>query len=213
MLRVVVSTSASARLRAARHFLQQLPPATETLILGATRGAADDLVRGVAREAGATFGLTRFSLTELAAKAASVATADRRAPATRSAADAVAARAVFDAMAAGELEYFTPVAAMPGFSRAVARTAHELRLGRISTGDLSDRDPASTDIARLLSRIESQFGEAAVNDRAALFSVARAAIASGQTPWAQRPIVLLDVPVDSVVERQFVAALVRQSPS
>src|SRR5437870_7877994 len=45
-------------------------PAAEAVIIGASRGAADDLARRVARQAGATFGLTRFSLTELAARAA-----------------------------------------------------------------------------------------------------------------------------------------------
>src|SRR5690349_22586005 len=103
MLRVVLSTSAAARLDAARAFLRQFPPATEALIVGATRGAADDLVRAVARDAGATFGLTRFSFTELAARAAAGASSERRAPATQAGAEAVAARAVFDAVAAGEL--------------------------------------------------------------------------------------------------------------
>ena len=64
-MRVIASSSAAARLDAARAFLAGRPPASELVIVGASRGAADDLARAVARRAGSTFGLTRFSLTEL----------------------------------------------------------------------------------------------------------------------------------------------------
>src|SRR3989442_7153409 len=104
MLRVITSTSAAARLTAARHFLEHRPPAAEVVIVGASRGAADDLARSLARRAGATFGLTRFSLTELAARAAATrVAAARRLPGSQAGAEAVAARAVFDALAAGQL--------------------------------------------------------------------------------------------------------------
>src|SRR6185436_4725695 len=141
MLRAVISTSAAVRLDAARQFLERLPPAAEVVIVGATRGAADDFVRTIARRTGATFGLSRFGLTELAARAAgSLLAGARRAPATQGGAEAVAARAVFDAVTAGELEYFTPVASMPGFPKALARTIHELRLAGIGPGTLGARD-------------------------------------------------------------------------
>src|SRR5581483_3223217 len=67
MLQVIVSTSAAARLAAATEFLSKQPKAAEVAIIGASRGAADDLARAVARRAGATFGIARFSLTQLAA--------------------------------------------------------------------------------------------------------------------------------------------------
>ena len=212
MIRVVTSTSAAARLTAARTFLQQLPVAAEALVIGATRGAADDFVRSIAREAGATFGLSRFSLTQLAARAAAMgAVHGRHAPATHAGAEAVAARAVFDGI--GELTYFTPVASMPGFSRALARTVHELRLAGIDASALAGRDAATADIGRLLARIEGEFGRAGVDDRAALFRLATAAVAAGQAPWASVPLVLLDVPLDAAVERDFIAALAARSPS
>ena len=214
MLRVVTSTSAAARLTAARAFLQQLPPATEALVIGATRGAADDFVRTIARETGATFGLTRFSLTELAARAAAAGVGHaRRAPATHAGAEAVAARAVFDSIAAGELTYFTPVASMPGFSKALARTVHELRLAGINATQLAGGDAATKDIGQLLARIEEQFGHAAVDDRAALFQLATKAVTSGQVRWADLPLVLLDVPLDAAIERDFIAALAARTPA
>ena len=121
-MRVVTSTSAAARLAAAREFIGGRPPATEQIIVAASRGAADDLARAVARDAGSTFGITRFSLTELAARAAaSHPDGSRRVAGTQAGAEAIAARAVFDAVAAHELAYFAPVASMPGFPKALAR--------------------------------------------------------------------------------------------
>src|SRR5438067_13425411 len=70
MLHVIISTSAASRLTRATRFLAERSPADEVLVIGASRGAADDLARAVARRAGATFGLNRFSLTGLAARAA-----------------------------------------------------------------------------------------------------------------------------------------------
>src|SRR5438132_4485394 len=212
MIRVVTSTSAAARLGAARAFLQQLPAASEALVIGATRGAADDFVRSIARDAGATFGLTRFSLTQLAARSAAAGTRQgRRVPATHAGEEAVAARAVFDCI--GDLAYFTPVASMPGFSKALARTIYELRLAAVNATALAGRDAATADIGQLLARIEREFTRAAVDDRAALFRLAAAAVAGGHVQWAGIPLVLLDVPLDAAVEREFVAALVARAPA
>lgn len=212
MLRVVISTSAAARLSIARRFLQELPAASEALVIGATRGAADDFVRAIARDAGATFGLTRLSLTECAARAAdTLAATRRRAAATNAGAEAVAARAVFEC--AGDLKYFTPVAMMPGFSRALSRTVHELRLAGIQADALAGRDPATADIGQLLARMETEFGRAAVDDRAELFRLATSAVTTGDVPWAAVPIVLLDVPLDAAIERDFATALAARSAS
>jgi len=206
-VRVIVSSSAAARLAAARAFLGGRPPASEIAVVGASRGAADDLVRAIAREAGATFGLTRFSLTELAARAAAAALAGgRRVPGTQAGAEAIAARAVFEARAAGELAYFEPVASMPGFPKALARTIHELRLAAIDPARLTG------DLAALLRRVEDELDRAGVDDRAALFRLAAGACRAGTVRWARLPILLLDVPLDSRAEQDFAAALVARSP-
>jgi ATP-dependent helicase/nuclease subunit B len=215
-VRIITSTSAAARLDAARAFLLGRPPATELVIVGASRGAADDLARAVARRTGSTFGLTRFGLTELAARAAAARLAGaRRAPGTQAGTEAIAARAVFDAIAAGELTYFAPVASMPGFPKALARTLHELRLAGVASRTL-DRGPRTdqglTDLAALLARVEAQLDRAAVDDRSALFRQAAAACRAGQVRWAELPMVLLDVPLDSRAERELVAALCERSP-
>ena len=183
MLRAVTSTSAAVRLEAARQFLERYPPSAEVVVVGATRGAADDFVRSISRRSGATFGLTRFGLTELAARAASSRlAATRHAPATQGGAEAVAARAAFDAVTAGELEYFTPVASMPGFPKALARTIHELRLAGVHPERLdaaSTGGAAARDIGRLLARVEMELDRVSVDDRAALFRLAAAAVREG----------------------------------
>jgi ATP-dependent helicase/nuclease subunit B len=214
MLRIITSTSASARLDVARAFLAGRPPAAQIVIVGASRGAADDFARMLAARTGATFGLSRFSFTELAARAAAERLADLgHAPGTLAGAEAIAARAAFDARTAGELEYFAPVSSLPGFPRALARTLYELRLagvGATSLGGVHDRGCA--DLGRLLARFESALSEAGASDRAAMFDLAAAACRSNQVRWARMPLLLLDVPLDSRAERDFVAALAAASP-
>jgi hypothetical protein len=66
----VLSPSAASRLEAARAFALAHPPSQPLTIVAATRGAADDFARAVARTRPATVGLSRFSLTQLAARIA-----------------------------------------------------------------------------------------------------------------------------------------------
>src|SRR5262245_19244237 len=80
---IVESAAIEERLTAARGFLRRLGPAAEVLVVGATRDAADDLARRISSEGGATFGLHRLSLVQLAVRCATVELARRgRAPIT-----------------------------------------------------------------------------------------------------------------------------------
>ena len=118
--RIYVSSLAADRLSVARDVLRTRHPTTPTLIIGASRGAADDLARAVAAELLATFGLQRVSLTQLAARSAIVALASEgHTPSTWLGAEAVAARAAFEATRQQALES-SPVASTPGFPRALA---------------------------------------------------------------------------------------------
>ncbi len=220
MLQVVTSTSAAARLSVATRFLERYPAGTEAILVGASRGAADDLARAIARRAGATFGLTRFSLTELAARVAAIG-GGRRMAGSEAASEAMAARAVHEAGEAHELAYFAPVAKMPGFPRALARTLHELRLAAVSVERLAAAGVAGRnggaaalgDLARLLDRVEAELARAGVNDRAALFQLATTVWRTAPVRWAGLPLVLLDVTIDSTSERAFVTALVDRAPA
>src|ERR671915_616483 len=105
------SASASIRLHEARKFLDTFSPGTEVLLLGASRGAVDDLARSIALEKGATFGLHRLSFPQLAARLAAIELASRdRARATTLGHEALAMRATFEARRDEALEYFSPVA-------------------------------------------------------------------------------------------------------
>src|SRR6266849_2699274 len=148
MFETFQSSSAAERLGAAGAFLDRFLAATEVLIVGASRDAADDLARRVTAARGATFGLHRGSLTQLAVRfAASEMARLAVAPATALGAEAVAARVSFEALREGALAYFAPVARFPGFARALAASLSELRLGRIAPGALETLDGPGRDVA------------------------------------------------------------------
>ena len=70
MIRIFVSPSNDERLTVAREFVCSFPPAAERLLIGGSRESVDHLVREVSIAERATFGLRRFSLTQLAARLA-----------------------------------------------------------------------------------------------------------------------------------------------
>jgi CRISPR/Cas system-associated exonuclease Cas4 (RecB family) len=205
-LKAYVSASAAERLAVARAAVAACAPGTRVLIVGASRGAADDLARQVAAGRRATFGIERLSLTQLAARRAMLAlAAEGRAPSTWLGTEAVAARAVFDARQARSLDYLGPVAETPGFARAVARTLQELRLTRIPPHRLASVPLAGPDLATLIDRFEAAFDDASSVDRATLFEAAARAV-GGKPPAAT--IVLLDLALDHPAERTFIDALI-----
>ena len=214
MLRIFVSSSAAERLASARDVLRGSPPGTRQLVVSTSRGAADDLVREVAATVPATFGIQRLSLTQLAARTALVAlAADGRTPSTWLGAEAVATRAVFDATRDGRLSYVAPVAATPGFPRALARTLQDLRLAGFSGRWLAPLPLAGPDLAVLLERVETCFAGAGSVDRADLFRTAAAWLRSGGATGRRvvppaDVVVLLDVPLDHAAEQELVAAVV-----
>jgi hypothetical protein len=210
-LRVCVSASAAERLSSAREVLRACAPGTRVLIVGASRGAADDLARGVAASVPATFGLQRLSLTQLAAKTAILTLASEGlTSSTWLGTEAVAARVAFDATRAGSLAYFAAVANTPGFPRALARTLQELRLAGVRSLQLTRLPLAGPDLADLLERVEASFTSASSADRASLFRAAAHTIA--RAPVAE-VVILLDLPLDHAAERELVGALVTSARS
>ena len=213
-MRIVLSSSAAVRLDAARQFVLDAPPAAEVLIVGATRGAADDLVRDLAGSRGATFGLYRFSLTQLAARlAAPLLAADRLIPATALGIEAVAARAVYDADTEQALRYFGPVASSPGFPRALARTLEELALAGVTAMRLDGASQGAPDLADLLERFDEQFAASSTVDRAAFLRAATSAATLPAGAFASCRLLLLDTAITNAAERAFVDALVRRAPA
>jgi ATP-dependent helicase/nuclease subunit B len=206
--RIVQSASAAIRLDAATSFVAQLPANQPITIVSASRGAADDFARRIALARGATLGLARFSLTQLAARvAAPVLAGQGIAPASTLGGVAVAARATFDAVVDGRLTYLKDVADTPGFSRALARTVGDLRLASVEPAAIMTAGPAGADVAALLDRITRELDGAEIADRARLFSAATATVATDAS--LRCPLVLLDVSIGSPAEGAFITALTR----
>lgn len=212
-VRAVQAASAALRLRAARRFLDAFPPGAEVLLLGASRGAVDDLARAMAIEKGATFGLHRFSFTQFAARlAAAELAAQGRAPVTALGHEAVATRTTFGAANDQALEYFLPVCGTPGFPKALARTLSELRLAGAASGALARLSRSGPDLAELLDRVDVLLREAGASDRASLFETATRGVDHSELRWSAMPVLLLDVPFESALEAQFLWTLVQRSP-
>lgn len=216
-IRLVESSATELRLAEARTFVRDRAADGDVLIVGASRGAADDFARSIAITVGATLGIHRLSVTQLAARlAAPCLASDGRAPATYLGSEAVAARATFDAQRDGALAYFAPVARMPGFPLALARTLQELRLAGVSARALGALPLGGADLAALLERFDEQFATASASDRAPLFAAATAALEAGRDAGPREPVgsplLLLDVPLDSPAEFEFLRALMAASP-
>ena len=182
-VKVIESSATAVRLGEAKAFVRDRAARGDVLLVGGSRGAADDLARSIAIETSATIGLHRFSLTQLAARiAAPVLAADGRTPATALGSEAVAARAAFGAHQANALPYFAPVAKTPGFPRALARTLQELRLASVASGDLATLPLGGRDLSVLLEKFEAQFATASSTDRATLFRTAIEVLSNTEIP-------------------------------
>jgi ATP-dependent helicase/nuclease subunit B len=225
--RLIESPSAQLRIDAARAFVATHARDGDVWLVGASRGSVDDLARSIAIETGATIGIHRFSLAQLAARlAAPVLAARGLAPVTYLGSEAVAARATFESQRDAALQYFAPVAKTPGFPRALARTLQELRMAEVGAERLGPLPLGGPDLAVLLERFAEQFASASATDRATLFAAATEALRSVSAASSQlstsakatadRPasgfqppagLLVLDVPIDSNVEFEFVSAL------
>lgn len=207
MLRVFQSPSTTDRTAAATRFIGSFSAATELILVGASREAIDDLVRGFAHKRGASFGLHRFSLTQLAGRLAREKLAGAGiAPMSAIGAEALAARAAFEANAHHQLRYFAPIARFPGFARATAATIADVRSAGIPVENLKVLDETGSDDAALLGGFQEQMDGAALADRTIIFNRAIEAVRDG-AEFAKHPILFLDVPIHSAIERSFLAAL------
>jgi hypothetical protein len=209
-LAIVEASESSSRLGEARVWLEARA-ARGALVVSASRGAADDLARHVARVRGATAGVHRFSFAQLAARlAAPVLAARGIAPATLIGSEAVAARATFDALQNKDegLSYFGAVAETPGFPRALARTLHDVAMAGVDSSTLQKLPLGGADLARLMRGFDEQFDAASASGRAALFETA----CEGVDAVRHLPLLLLDVPLESTVEFELARRLIEGAP-
>jgi hypothetical protein len=206
-----VSAAGSVRLAGARRrVLATEPP---VLIIGASRAAADEFALSIAAEKGATFGITRSSVAELVSKLALPALARQGLTPTAPLSDeAVAARVADDLASRRALEYFTPVARMPGFPRALSRTLAELRMAGVAPDRLSGH-AANEDLRALLERAIEERGRAGAVDYATLLHTATAELSGHPRLLADKTVVLLDIEIASKAEAAFAEAVIDASAS
>jgi ATP-dependent helicase/nuclease subunit B len=212
---IVISPRAADRIAAARAWLEARTDAGEVLVIASVKEAADDLVRGFAAARGAMLGVHRMTMNRLVGLLAAEHIAERGiAPADGLAAEAVAARAVFRLAPSNALAHFAPVLDRPGFSRALAQTIAELRWNDISAEELRALGGAGEAIAATLERFDAELADAKLIDRAGMLKVAIDAVRGNPAPrFAGLPMLLLDLSLDGLLDRDFVAALAARSPS
>jgi len=190
----------------AAEWLARLPADEEVVILAATRQAADEFARDSSKEG--RLGLHRMTLGQLAATLAAPAAGETSlGPLTQLSLEALAARVVH--RAARKLRYFGPVSGMPGFARALAGTLLELRLEEVAAGELTGLP--GKDLALLLEAYEKELRERSLADLAVLLKLASDAASASGHRYAGLPLLLLDAPVRSVLQKKLIAALAGQS--
>jgi ATP-dependent helicase/nuclease subunit B len=160
-----------------------------------------------------TLGLHRLTLRQLVRQLAQAGMAEQGvAPIGRLAAEAIAARVVFRARQTDTLRYFEPVAALPGFARALARTIDDLRLAGVASDRLADGAPAARDLAWLLAEYEGELEQRRLVDWAGELALARAAVEAGKHRWRDLPVALWDIAAGSWAEERVLAVLLDKAP-
>ena len=218
---ILTGPAAGARLDAAADYLRRNlhdSTAPEVLLVGQTREAADELARGLAMEAGATFGLHRFGLRQLAWRVAAVELARRGlAPASPLASEAVATHAAFEELTGRRLNYLHPIARFRTFGRTLAATLRDLRHAGIDAVAAKQTGGSGPDIARLAGRYDALIDAAGLADDAALFRVAADVARGDGAATTGLPLggalLLLDVAVLDDAAHDFVSAIARRARS
>ncbi len=160
-----------------------------------------------------TAGLHRNTLVQWAASLARPLLAEKGlVPLSALGLEAVAARAVHGARQDRKLTYFAPVAGLPGFARALARTLAELRVAGVAPDDLAGEGGPRADLGLLLRRYEAELGARSLADMAAVFSLACERVVKGPNPLAGLPLLLFDVPLDTRAHRELFAKLAARAP-
>ncbi len=214
---VVSSASAAARLAHAGAWLEAHGK-LGALVVAPSRGAGDELVRGLAAAGCDFFGVHRTTPRLLALELATPHLAAMgRLPVTPLSTEALAARAA--STAADGLEYLGAVAGSPGFPRALSRTLDELGGVGVSPADLAEQGPTCRDLVDLWTRFVEEMdrprtweGDAlALADRMMVWESAAASVGAGHA-YVGLPLLLLDVVPETHAEELFWSALVAATP-
>jgi len=207
---LIHSRSGAALLEKAGEFLTRAQD-REVLVLAPTRAAANELT--IRESEQGRLGVHAFTITQLAAHLAARQMAERAiAPISRLGIDAISARIAHVAQREKRLPYFTPVAQMPGFPRALAHTIAELRLEQVPAHELASTGKAGADLAHLIGLYERELEERALADLPLVLRFAAEEAAKDLHRFAGLPILLLDLTIDSQSHAALLSALAANSP-
>ena len=166
------------------------------LLIGETRDAVDDLARESRHDTGASFGLHRFSLRQLASSLAGLELARRgQVIASTLGVEAVATRAAFEALADNGLDYLAPVARLRSIGQTLGSSIRDLRDADVDIVSLDAHGPRGRDLRVLAERFEEQLSQAGLVDRSTLFHVAAESVGRATAVPVTGPLLLLDVAV------------------
>ncbi|MEZ5402560.1 MAG: PD-(D/E)XK nuclease family protein [Bryobacteraceae bacterium] len=211
MTRRLVAAASNLDLhRPAAEFLRsrEVLDAGQVLAIAPSRGAADDFVRAAAAPEGGFLGVQSLTLTQAAAHmAAAPLAAEGLTPMSGLSQEALAARVAHGLHRAGQLAYFEPVAATPGFVGCLARTISELRIEQVRPEGAAG--PVA-DLARLHAAWGDQLRQQSLADLAEVF---RAAASVESHRYLGLPLLVLDAPLRGSLRRQFIARLIGASPA
>ncbi|MBV8097360.1 MAG: PD-(D/E)XK nuclease family protein, partial [Acetobacteraceae bacterium] len=210
---LAISNTSQRRILRACEWLKSRKPAEEILIVGASRDAANELARRLAKEKGAAFGWHRFSLPQLAAVIAHPVLALRTlVPLSQLGTEAIVARIVHRLENERALSRYHDITHTPGFPRAAARVIIELRLARLRPDSLASVAP---DLKLLIDAYEAELAQAGLTDWPGTLALATEAANSNgaqQHSLIGLPLLLHDVRIGSEAELAFIRALANRSP-
>jgi RecB family exonuclease len=210
--RLIVSASADERLAAARAWLRARGTSEEVLVVAANADAAADLVRGAALDAGGAFGWQRITTARLAAVlAARALTETGRVPVGRLVSEAVVTRVLHELGERGQLGRFALTGRGPGLARALASVLEELRGEAVDSALIA---AAAPELARVHEAYDSALAGVGLADRAAVEQLAAEAVRSGvRAAPLDLPLVLLDLPAPTSVQRALLEAVIARAPA
>ena len=192
--------------RRAVEFVSRYSAAGPVLVLAPGRAAAGE----VALEACATalMGVRRLAFREFVLEL-SAAGLNRRGlvPVGRFVREALAARVTAEALHRGELTYLRPVAAFPGFPRALTATFEELRLNAVDPERLRACGESGPDLERLLEAYTRELVDRRFADHAARVHLASDVFSAAYNSLRQTAVVALDLAPRSRLERELLASV------
>jgi CRISPR/Cas system-associated exonuclease Cas4 (RecB family) len=180
-------------------FVAEFAPTGPVLVLANHRDAAAEVARAAC--ATALLDIRQHGFRDLVQELAEEPMARRAlTPIGRIVREALAAQVA----AAADLTYLKPVAAFPGFPRALAATLEELRLNRVAPADLRDCGRSGPDLASLLAAYESALHANAFADHAH-----RVRLALDHARLPETAVVVLDLVPRTTLEQELLATLLR----